>query len=36
MHYIGCELEEEYLEIAKARIKATVIEYNIFDYIEER
>jgi site-specific DNA-methyltransferase (adenine-specific) len=33
MHYIGCELSEEYLEIAKARIKSAIVEYDIFDYL---
>ena len=33
MDYVGIELEEEYLNIAKARIKATIVEYDIFDYL---
>jgi len=32
-HYIGIELEEEYVKIAEARIKAAIVEYNIFDFI---
>ena len=29
--YIGCELEEEYIKIAEARVKAEVVMYDIFD-----
>ena len=35
MHYIGIEIDEQYLAIAEARIKAAVIEYDIFDFMEE-
>ncbi len=31
--YIGCELDEEYIKIAEARIKAEVVAYDIFDYL---
>lgn len=32
--YIGIELSPEYAEIAKARIKAEVVQYDIFDVLE--
>ena len=32
VNYIGCELEEEYVKIAEARIKAEVVVYDIFDF----
>lgn len=32
INYVGCELEEEYIKIAEARIKAEVVFYNIFDF----
>ena len=35
MHYIGIEIDEQYLAIAEARIKSAVIEYDIFDFMEE-
>ena len=35
MDYIGIELMEEYKDIAEARIKATVVEFDIFDFMEE-
>lgn len=31
--YIGIEREKDYVDISEARIKATVVEYDIFDYI---
>ena len=31
--YIGIEIDEEYHSIAEARIKAAVVEYNMFDYL---
>jgi hypothetical protein len=33
--YIGIELSPEYAEIAKARIKAEVVQYDIFDVLED-
>ena len=33
--YIGIELIPEYAEIAEARIKAEVVKYDIFDFMEE-
>lgn len=33
--YIGIELQPEYAEIAKARIKAEIVQYNIFDILED-
>lgn len=36
MAYIGIELMEEYKDIAEARIKATVVEFDIFDFMEEK
>lgn len=33
--YIGIELQPEYAEIAKARIKAEVVQYDIFDVMED-
>jgi DNA modification methylase len=33
--YVGIELEQDYADIAEARIKATVVEFDIFDFIEE-
>ena len=33
--YIGIELIPEYAEIAEARIKAEVVKYDIFDFIDE-
>ena len=35
VNYIGCELDEDYIKIAEARIKAELVVYDIFDYIEE-
>jgi len=35
-NYIGCELDEQYVKIAEARIKAEVVQYNIFDFMEVR
>lgn len=32
INYIGCELEEEYIKIAEARIKAENVVYDIFDF----
>jgi DNA modification methylase len=32
--YIGIELEQEYADIAEARIKAEVVQYDIFDILE--
>ena len=32
--YIGCELDDEYIKIAEARIKAEVVAYDIFDFME--
>jgi site-specific DNA-methyltransferase (adenine-specific) len=31
--YIGIELDEKYHAIAEARIKAAIVEYDIFDYL---
>jgi site-specific DNA-methyltransferase (adenine-specific) len=31
--YIGCEMEQDYLKIAEARIKAEVVMYDIFDFL---
>lgn len=33
--YIGIELQPEYAEIAKARIKAEIVQYDIFDVLED-
>jgi len=33
--YIGCELDEDYIKIAEARIKAEVVMYDIFDFLDE-
>lgn len=33
--YIGIELQPEYAEIAKARIKAEMVQYDIFDVLED-
>jgi site-specific DNA-methyltransferase (adenine-specific) len=33
--YVGIELEQDYADIAEARLKATVVEFDIFDFIEE-
>lgn len=33
--YIGIELQPEYAEIAEARIKAEIVQYDIFDILEE-
>ena len=33
MRYIGIELDEKYHAIAEARIKAAVVQYDIFDYL---
>lgn len=33
--YIGIELIDEYAEIAKARIEAEVVMFDIFDFLEE-
>jgi DNA modification methylase len=35
MHYIGMEIEPKYVDIAKARIKAAIVEYDIFDFLGE-
>ena len=32
INYIGCELDEEYIKIAEARIKAEVVAFDIFDF----
>jgi site-specific DNA-methyltransferase (adenine-specific) len=32
--YIGIELSQEYADIAEARIKAEVVQYDIFDILE--
>ena len=32
--YIGIELSQEYVDIAEARIKAEVVQYDIFDILE--
>lgn len=32
--YIGIELQPEYAEIAKARIKAEIVQYDIFDVLD--
>jgi len=32
VNYIGCELEQDYINIAEARIKAEVVMYDIFDF----
>jgi DNA modification methylase len=34
MHYIGMEIEPKYVAIAEARIKAAIVEYDIFDFME--
>jgi site-specific DNA-methyltransferase (adenine-specific) len=34
MNYIGMELEPKYVEIANARIKSAVVQYDIFDMME--
>lgn len=31
-NYVGCELDEEYIKISEARIKAEVVVYDIFDF----
>ncbi|MEM0173394.1 MAG: site-specific DNA-methyltransferase [Sulfolobaceae archaeon] len=36
INYIGCEIDEDYLKIAEARIKAEIVQYDIFDFIEEK
>jgi site-specific DNA-methyltransferase (adenine-specific) len=33
--YIGIELSQEYADIAEARIKAEVVQYDIFDILED-
>jgi site-specific DNA-methyltransferase (adenine-specific) len=33
--YIGIELEQEYVDIANARIKAEVVQYDIFDVLND-
>ncbi len=33
--YVGCELEEDYIKIAEARIKAEVVQFDIFDFMED-
>jgi DNA modification methylase len=33
--YIGIELSQEYVDIAEARIKAEVVQYDIFDILED-
>lgn len=33
MHYIGIELEKDYVDIAEARIKSAIVEYDIFDFL---
>lgn len=33
--YIGIELMPEYAKIAEARIKAEVVAYDIFDFLDE-
>jgi len=33
--YIGIEMEEEYAQIAEARIKAETVMYDIFDFMED-
>jgi len=35
MDYIGMEIEPKYVDIAQARIKAAIVEYDIFDFLEE-
>lgn len=35
INYVGCELDQAYVEIAEARIKAEVVMYDIFDFMEE-
>lgn len=35
INYIGCEREEDYIKIAEARIKAEVVAYDIFDFMDE-
>jgi DNA modification methylase len=34
LDYIGCELDGEYIKIAEARIKAEVVMYDIFDFMD--
>jgi len=34
INYIGCELDEDYIKIAEARIKAEVVMYDIFDFLD--
>ena len=34
INYVGCELDEEYIKIAEARIKAEVVVYDIFDFMD--
>ena len=33
MQYIGMEIEPKYVAIAEARIKAAIVEYDIFDFL---
>jgi len=35
-NYVGIELEQDYADIAEARLKATVVEFDIFDFMEEK
>jgi len=35
INYVGCELEEDYIKIAEARIKAEVVQFDIFDFMED-
>ena len=35
INYVGCELDQDYVEIAEARIKAEVVMYDIYDFMEE-
>ena len=32
INYVGCELDEEYIKISEARIKAETVVYDIFDF----
>jgi len=34
MNYIGIELDEKYVAISEARIKAADVQYDIFDFID--